>query len=127
VHYIPNISAINISHGNKSFLYFNKEISFNDKNFNYNITPFLKYHEIKSFTTNISDDSKLFENYNFFNHTIIHITNNSITRYKPTQRLKADYLILSKNVNISITKLKEYFDFKEILFDSSNSMYKTQQ
>ena len=127
IHHIPNTSAINISHGNKSVLYFNKEISCTDKNFNYNITPFLKYHEIKSFKTYIADDSKLFENINFFNHTIIHITNNKLLQYKPTQRLKADYLILSENVNISIAKLKEYFDFKEILFDSSNSMYKTQQ
>ncbi|HRW62381.1 MAG TPA: ComEC/Rec2 family competence protein [Bacteroidales bacterium] len=127
VHHIPNTSAINITYGNKSRVHLSKGINAEDKNFNYNIAPFLKYHQVKDLNLKLNDDNTLFENLNFCQYNIIHITNNRLTQYKAFKKLKADFLILSNNVNITIAELKECFDFKEVIFDSSNKLYKTQQ
>lgn len=49
------------------------------------------------------------------------LINQNFSERKSERKLKVDYLLISGSPKISIEELKEIFDFKQIIFDSSNS------
>ena len=64
--------------------------------------------------------------FSFKDKRILQIKNDSFISYIPKQKLCLDHIVLSENAKIKIADLNKYFEFKKIIFDSSNSFYKTQ-
>lgn len=66
------------------------------------------------------------ENFMQFYNKRIAFINAPIKEIAFGQKLKLDYVVLSKNVKTTIRKLLKTVDCKTIIIDSSNSVYKTQ-
>jgi len=47
--------------------------------------------------------------------------------YPVTEKIKVDYIILSKNPRLNIVNLAQTFDCKFYIFDASNSLWKIEQ
>ena len=124
IHNIPKLSAINLIEGNKAFFICNKEINTNDKNIIYNVAPLWREYEIGEKNTTLMQSCKPIDYFSFKNKRIVQLKNDSIINFLPEQKLEIDYIILSENININISDLKQYFEFDKIIFDSSNSFYK---
>ena len=41
--------------------------------------------------------------------------------------MNIDFLVLSKNVNVNISEIKDLYNFNLIIFDSSNNFYKVEK
>ena len=52
------------------------------------------------------------------------IANKQYQKFSAPKKLKLDYLIISENANVKISSLRNLFEFKKIIIDSSNSFYK---
>ena len=126
VHNISGISAINIIEKNKAFFIYNEEISTNEKNIKYNVASLWQEYGIDKKDISHLQSYKSTNYYTFKNKRILQIKSNTINKYAPGEKLNLDYIILSENINIKISELKKYFEFKKIIFDSSNSFYKIQ-
>lgn len=75
----------------------------------------------------VSQDSG-FTNMHFFiiNNTKFLLYDKSISN-TTSQKLNVDILILSKNPQISVSRLQQQFQFTQIVFDSSNPLWKIQR
>ncbi len=124
IHNIPKLSAINFIEGKKAFFIYNKKIDTNDKNIIYNVAPLWQEYEIGEKNTTLIQPCKPINYFSFKNKRIVQLNNDSIVNFLPKQKLEIDYIILSENININISDLKQYFEFDKIIFDSSNSFYK---
>lgn len=124
IHNIPKLSAINFIEGKKAFFIYNKKIDANDKNIIYNVAPLWQEYEIGEKNTTFIQSCKPINYFSFKNKRIVQLKNDSIVNFLPKQKLEIDYIILSENININISDLKQYFEFDKIIFDSSNSFYK---
>ncbi|MFC2152434.1 ComEC/Rec2 family competence protein [Bacteroidota bacterium] len=124
VHNISGITAINYIEGKKAHFISNTELDFEDKNISYNVIPLWKYYDIDKLDINYIPLNKSLNYFTICNKRILHIGSESITNYISEQKLSVDYVILSNNINIKITDLNSYIEFKKIIFDSSNSFYK---
>jgi len=51
------------------------------------------------------------------------ITSDKYQQTSSSEKLKLDYLIISENASVKISSLREHFEFKKIIIDSSNSFY----
>lgn len=69
-------------------------------------------------------EENFYQIYSINDIRIINVNNVDLLNYKSKQKVKSDYIILSNNVNLNVTSLKDYFQFNTIIFDSSNSFYK---
>ncbi len=125
---------------NKNYIIANKNLLQNKKKLNYLLTPFLQAKKISSKTQIYMDidsiqNTKIENNILMCKNNFIQIGNTKflilrtgdITNYSTNKKIKIDYLVLSDNIYISIKKLKNYFDFKKIIFDSSNKYYRTEK
>ncbi len=124
IHNIPKLSAINFIEGKKAFFIYNKKFDANDKNIIYNVAPLWQEYEIEEKNTTLMQSCKSINYFSFKNKRIVQLKNDSIVNFLPKQKLEIDYIILSENININISDLKQYFEFNKIIFDSSNSFYK---
>ena len=123
IYNIHGTTAINFIDNKHTYLYTNISLKETDKNFKYSILPFWQNQKIKNYHFDSLDVSKTFNYYQFNDKRIINICNDSLFRFNPKTKLKVDYIVLSKNVDLEIPDLKNYFDFEQIIFDSSNSYY----
>ncbi len=55
------------------------------------------------------------------------VRNSKIFDFSTTKKLKVDYVILSNNVYAKMRELKRLFDFKKVIFDSSNKNWRIQK
>ena len=124
VHNISRISAINIIEKNKALFIYNKEINTNEKNIKYNVASLWQEYGIDEKSIISFQSSKSTNYFTFKNKRILQIKNDTFNKYTSSEKLKLDYIILSENINIKISELNNYFEFKKIIFDSSNSFYK---
>lgn len=125
VYNIPKQSAINIINGNYSELSTSFDSIQYDERFVYNILPLWKRLGInRNFKLDNRNINNLYSYYSIKNIRILNLKKSTCLKYNPTKKLNSDYLILSNNINISISELSRYFNFGEIIFDSSNSFYK---
>lgn len=123
VHHIPKASAIQLIDQNNAYFYHGEKLKDDDKNINYNVKPIWKHFNIKH--NNVTRQN-LWKPINYFslrNKRIVQIKDNYFTSYIALNKLKANYIILSENVDISIKELTKYFQFELIIFDTSNSYY----
>ncbi len=124
IHNIKGISAINLIDGKKSCFICSEKKNSSDA-INYSVKPLWEKQKTNQIVT-IGEEDKL-KNFNSFslkNIKILHLKNNQILNWKPFEKLKTNYIILSENAGVSIPELKTYFEFDKIIFDSSNSFYK---
>lgn len=125
VHNIPKKTAINLINQKHSILYTNFDITQEYKNIEYNIAPLWSNLGIKKidYKQTFSEEN-FYQIYSINDIRIINVNNVDLLNYKSKQKVKSDYIILSNNVNLNVTSLKDYFQFNTIIFDSSNSFYK---
>ena len=109
----------------------------NNKNSEYLLKPYLQATKrmnralcrvfIDDFNIRDTILNPLFVRNNFMqvgNFRFLLVSNDTINRYNAKQKIKLDYLILSKNVNINVSDLMKYFKFRKLIFDSSNKLYR---
>jgi competence protein ComEC len=124
VHNIPNKSAINIIENKNAFFIYNDEFENDNKNIKYNISPLWKEYGISQNKIKLKKTDKLINYFAVSNKKIALLKNDSIANFKTNHKLKLDYIILSENIDIKVSDLNNYFEFKKVIFDSSNSIYK---
>ena len=140
VYNIRNVSAYNFIKGKKNIFITNiDENSYKKKIKNQIVNNWLKLglKNERLFNINNSNiDKNKFEHINkndfFYKHKFINfmgkrflIVNNDIYKNnKLNKKIRIDYLILSNNVNFSIYDIITKFDVKQIILDSSNSLWK---
>jgi competence protein ComEC len=124
VHNIKEVSAINLIEGNKSSFVCSDMDNFAEA-INYSIKPIWKKQKTNNIVNvNEKDSLRSFYPYSLNKINILHLRNNQILNHYSVEKLKTDYIILSKNAEIRIEELSSYFEFEMIIFDSSNSFYK---
>lgn len=124
VHHLKDKSGIHFIDKNHAHLYTSSNSSLQDIDIEYNIYPLWNNLEIP--TKNIST-KPLDNSINYLklkNKRIIQLNTNILESFECENRLLTDYLILSNNVNASISELKKFFSFSFIIFDSSNDYYR---
>lgn len=62
----------------------------------------------------------------FFNKILLIINNKKQIQYQTNNKLNIDFLLLSKNADVTIPEIKNLYNIKLIIFDSSNSFYKVE-
>lgn len=89
----------------------------------------LKPARVSFMANNVRNDSPVFKApgiYQFYGRRIIVI--DSLLSFAPlTNRINADYVIISKNPKIKIANINQAFDCKMIIFDGSNPLWKIVQ
>ncbi|MGN6339644.1 MAG: ComEC/Rec2 family competence protein [Ginsengibacter sp.] len=66
-------------------------------------------------------------NYFQFYSSRILLIDSSNCDFQSDEKIKIDYIIISKNPRIKITQIAKNFDCKNYIFDASNSLYKIEQ
>lgn len=140
---IPGISAFNFIDGSDNILFTDLKL-LNDEN---KLTFHLKNNWIKAgldkekvvsvkelnktinFKTLYTiNNTRLFIRQNFisfYNTRIFFLSDKNLLNFSPSKKIDVDFIILSNNAQIKLNKIAQYFNFKKIIIDSSNSNYKT--
>ncbi len=126
IHNIPGNTAINFIKNKRSTLIVDEDLKENLLSIKYNIHPILKEYEIESKHIQTILPTNHLNYYSFNNQSILNIKSDSIKLYNSNQKLKVNYIILSNNINVDLSTLQDYFEFDLVIFDTSNSYYKTQ-
>ena len=131
---VSKTSAINFIEGRKSFLLADSSLVTNETSMNFNVRHYWWDKGIadevllkKDSTELIMQDASLLIRNNFIQFhkmKILLIADNNILNIHPGNKMKIDFLILSKNVKVKISELLTVFDVQQIIFDSSNSIYR---
>ncbi len=135
VYNIPNGSAINYIESGNNLLFYNPDQKIKNKIRRYTggywLSKGLKNH--KAYKLPSTDTVKieavlLYKNFIKLHGTKIgYITDKDLfEKLVPGTKLELDYLILADDVNATVQKLKDSFEFKMIILDSSNSYYHRQ-
>ncbi|MCB2196813.1 MAG: ComEC family competence protein [Bacteroidetes bacterium] len=123
VHHTPKMSAIQLISHSKAFFLHNHQVAEDDNNIRFNILPVREHlHIDNQYVT----EKLLWKPINYFslnNQRFVQIKDIYFLQYKPVNKLKTDYIILSENIKVSIPELLNYFEFERIIFDTSNSYY----
>ncbi|MBU8891632.1 MAG: competence protein ComEC family protein [Bacteroidales bacterium] len=125
VHNIKGLTAINMINGNNSCFLCDSDVDIATDNIAYSVSPLWRKQKIKKinpYEPNTSD--KYFTSFTFGDKKILHLKNNNILSFRSLTKIKINYIILSENTDINISELISYFEFDNIIFDSSNSFYK---
>jgi len=126
VYNISQHKAIDFIHGHQYYFIGDDEVIENDGLKNYNIQP---AHIMLGLRYNSHLPESIFNKnnfYQFYNCRILMI--DSPLRYKaPPQRIKVDYIVISKNPPLRIASIASVFDCKKYIFDASNSLWKIGQ
>ena len=123
VHDIPKHTAINLLNKDHCQLYTSLDKKTNSKEIEFFIAPLLQKSKVNNFVMYNNEQADFLGYYSLKNIRVINIYNSNILKYKYKNKLNIDYLILSNNIKIPITDLLKYFNFKQLVFDSSNHKY----
>jgi competence protein ComEC len=124
VHNIKGVSAINLIEGKKSSFICNKIVNYSSNTIDYSVNPIWKKQRTSKVVTIKEDSLKTFNSFSFRDIKILHLKNNQILNWQGSEKIASNYIILSENIDISISEITSYFEFDKIIFDSSNSFYK---
>ncbi len=127
VYNIPKTSAIEFYSGCNNKLIVNKEGEEIESIIRFNFQPFWDKQGIKNpVIINSKQISKnnFWNDYYFYNRKIIHLNSDNLKKYLSVSPINIDYLILSENINMSISELQMYFKWNQVVFDSSNKLYR---
>lgn len=130
VYNIPKTSAIEFYSGGNNKLIINKGIDEIGDLTKFNFQPFWDKQGIRNPEILISDQdsiNKFYRSYHFNNQKIIQLISDNLKNYSPGSPIHIDYLILSENINMSISELKKYFSWNQVIFDSSNQRFRVNQ
>ncbi len=125
VYNMPKQSAVDIIQGNKYA--FTGDSIVQQDNFlrNFHLKPcrtLYRAAQEENFST-VSAANKCIE----INNKKILFLNTPLQYYPANDKINVDIIILSKNPSISINQLQHAFQFKELVFDSSNPLWKIEQ
>jgi len=123
VYNVPHQTAIDVMQGG-SYRFIGDSILLQDgKLQRYNLKPSRTMYGVAA-----AGDSLLqanFQNLGFMvNHTKVLLLDNTCNLADTTVKVQADVIILSKNPKYSIQDVQRCFSFKQLVFDSSNPMWK---
>ena len=122
VYNVPKESAIDILQGS-SYQFTGDSILLQDgflRNFH------LKPGRILYQVTPDANSKILQNNITQINHTSILLLNNSFQLQSAENKIPVDIIIVSGNPKIYISQLQQAFTFKQLVFDSSNPLWKTE-
>ena len=126
VYNVPMHSAIDFVNGNKYHLIGDNSLLEDKLLQNFNLKParisFMANNKANS--TNAVFNQNNF--YNFYDKRIL-IVDTSISYLPLSQKIKLDYIIISKNAKIKIAELAQTFECEKYIFDASNSLWKIDQ
>jgi competence protein ComEC len=126
VYNIPQHRAIDFIHGYQYNFIGDSEVIENPTLKNYNIQP-------THIALNLQYSSLLpgvfYKRNNFyqFYQTRVVIIDSAVAYYFPPQKIKVDYIIISKNPLLHIASIASIFDCQKYIFDASNSLWKIDQ
>lgn len=126
VYNIPMHKAVEFFEGNNFYFSGDSDVV-NDKLLNkYNLTPVHTAFELKKNPDSLHGlfiKDKFFQ---FYNKRIVMI--DSAINYSPVEnKMKAGYIIISKNPRIKIADIAQNFDCNNFIFDASNPSWKIEQ
>lgn len=127
IHNIKGISAINFIENKSAYFTCNSDMEMIKKDIEYQIEPLWKEFDIEQNDITFLNPTESIHYFTFKAKRIVQLRTDSIGNFIPKQKLKVDYLVLSENIKIKISKLNEYFEFEKIIFDTSNSYYTIDQ
>jgi competence protein ComEC len=126
VYNVSQHKAIDFINGHQYYFSGDAEVIENNALKNYNIQPahiMLGVHYSAYLPKFIFNKNNF---YQFYNCRVLMI--DSLLAYKiPPQKIKVDYIILSKNPPLHIASIASIFDCKKYIFDASNSLWKIGQ
>ena len=126
VYNVSQHKAIDFIYGHQYYFIGDNEVLENDALKNYNIRPahiMLGLHYNSHLPGFIFNKNNF---YQFYNCRIL-IIDSSLKYNVPPQKIKVDYIILSKNPPTHIASIASIFDCKKYIFDASNSLWKIGQ
>ncbi|MEO6683845.1 MAG: ComEC/Rec2 family competence protein [Ginsengibacter sp.] len=122
VYNIPSQNALDFINGNKYKFIADPEVQSNKLIYNFHLKPsriLLQAHK-NDYKNDVFFSSGNF--YKFFDKRIVIL--DTLMHPVLPKRLKVDYIILTKNPKIKIADLLPYYECEQIIFTSSNSMWK---
>lgn len=132
VYNIANGSIINYIDGSNNFLLYNHKQNIKEE-IQYYLKPYWLSKGVKTYKIwDMSSLKKKKENPVFLYKNFIclngikigYLANDKLlNQLNSKSKLEVDYLILANDVNVSVQKLKKWFDFQMVILDSSNSYY----
>jgi competence protein ComEC len=126
VYNVSQHKAIDFIYGHQYYFIGDAEVIENDALKNYNIQPAHIMLGV-NYTAHLPEFIFNKNNfYQFYNCRILMI-DSSLAYNIPPQKIKVDYIILSKNPSVHIASIASIFDCKKYIFDASNSLWKIGQ
>lgn len=124
VYNLSNYASAEFISGNTAF-YFGDTAALHDAfALQYNLKPAHIMHRISQ--TQVYNTSELTGIIEFKKKKLLFI-DNEISLYPQTEKITVDAIIISRNPFISIASIHKYFNFKFLIFDSSNPMWKIEE
>jgi competence protein ComEC len=130
VYNIPKTSAIEYYAGINNKLFINKSTDEVEKLIKFNFQTFWDKQGIQNSVIvkpNETSENKPWNSYFCNNKKIIQINSDKLKKFAVESPIIVDYLILSENINMSISELQKYFSCKQVIFDSSNQLFRVNQ
>ncbi len=131
---VPKVSAINFIEGKKSVFLADSSLTNNESSMAFNVRHYWWDREIadevllnKESAESNMEDATLLKQSNFIqfhDKRIVVINDREFLNHAPQNKIKVDYIIISKNPKVKIAELLNAFDVQQIIFDSSNSLYR---
>ena len=125
VYNISQHSAIDIAEGNEANFIGDTEVLDNNFLRNFHLKPARVQYLIKLGEKSITTKAQ-----NYFiqsNHTKIFFVNKALNELESKNQIIVDIIIISKNPPVYISRLQKSFHFKQLVFDSSNPLWKIEQ
>ncbi len=130
-YHIPRISALGFFDGKSHYLFADSSLLKSDKKLSYHVKPKLTTHGGKNvhlLSEDVVDTSfnhlLIRQEYiRFFNATIA-LIKEPLPGKLASRKLSVDYLVLSKNANVTIRSLSTFYNVKKIIFDSTNAKWR---
>ncbi|MEO9003326.1 MAG: ComEC/Rec2 family competence protein [Ginsengibacter sp.] len=126
VYNIPQKKAIDFAIGSHYFFIGDSDVIQNPVIRNYNIQPAhiaLRLHRPSHLYKRVFNKNNF---YQFYNHRIL-MLDTALAYYPSSEKIKIDYIIISKNPSLEIPAIESVFDCKKYIFDASNSPWKIEQ
>jgi len=74
-----------------------------------------------------NSNEKFWNSYQFNHLKIVQPKSSDLKKYTSNSKITIDYLILSGNINLTVTEIQKFFQFKNLIIDSSNKPYRINQ
>ena len=126
VYNISKHKAIDFIHGHQYYFIGDPEVMENGILKNYNIQPAHIMLDVDH-SANLSEFIFSKNNFYQFYNCKISMIDSALAYNIPPQKIKVDYIIISKNVALHIAAIASVFDCKKYIFDASNSLWKIGQ